>query len=235
MRTILQTRRLAACRALFLAGAGLCSAGWLNAGIVQVASSAALGANDSVLWGQFGPVNMTLLNTNNFTSTKGLAGSIVDGPSNSPQLRDKAIENLTTNPVYDNQYGPPVTINFNSAVSGVGVLMMNEFGSLQPFSYHMQVFNSGGSLGTWNVASPQQNNTPSYIGVLDSLSEITKVIFTVDATSSNSGNYMALDTLNLVDNAGQPTSGVPEPSSIVLAGIGGLILIGSRIVRRRVD
>jgi len=86
-----------------------------------------------------------------------------------------------------------------------------------PFFYHIQVFNSGGSLGTFNRPSSQVANTATYVGVLDTSQEITKVVFTVDATPSNSGNNFALDTLNLNRSSGQP-SPVPEPSSFALMG-----------------
>ena len=217
-------------RLLLYAAMALASAGWLDAGIVQVSSSAALGANDTIVWAQLGTVNLILPNTNNFTSTNGLHGNIVDGLSGVPQLRLNTLYNLLANPVYDNQFGPPVTIHFNTAVFGVGVLTMNDFGSGLPFFYHIQVFNSGGSLGTFDVASPQAANTPTYVGVLDTLPEITSVVFTTDGIEGNGGNYFALDTVNLKDNVS--AAAVPEPDSIVLACLGGIALIGTRLRRR---
>jgi hypothetical protein len=228
-----------------LAAVGLGTAGWLNASLVQVGSSAALGANDSVLWAQLGPVGSEPPATSHFTSTDGLTGTVVSatagGVQGAPALNDNTLYHLTTSPVYDSNYDDhQVTVNFDSPVFGVGVLMMNDFGSTPAFDYHMQVFNSGGSLGTINVASPQVVNTPSYVGVLDSTQEITKVVFSTDGFGANTGDYFALDTLNLKDAVGQTAPGVPnqgpsvpEPSSLTLAGIG-LALAGAGLRHRGV-
>jgi hypothetical protein len=214
-RTLLESKVRAGCRVLLLAGVSLVgSAGCLHAGIVPVNSSGALGANDAVFWSQLGVAGMTLPNSNTLTSVNGLTGSIAQ--STGPQLQTNTA--LVNSPAYDNQFGGPVTVNFNSPVFGVGVLTMNDFGSVLPFFYHIQVFNSGGSLGTFNRPSSQVSNTATYVGVLDTSQEITKVVFTVDATPSNSGNNFALDTLNLNRTSGQPSS-APEPSSFVLMGV----------------
>ncbi len=214
LRTLLESRVRAGCQVLLLAGAVLAgSAGCLHAGIVPVGSGPALGANHFVDWAQLGPANTTLPNSNNFTSDLGLMGSIVDGTG--PRLANNPAV-FGTGLAYDNQFGGPVTVNFNLPVLGVGVRAFNNFGTILPFFYHVQVFNSGGSLGTFDFASPQANNVPTFVAVLDTLPEITKVIYTVDATPSNSGNNFVLSGLSLKVPSSQ--SSVPEPSSFVLMG-----------------
>jgi hypothetical protein len=203
--------------------------GSLRASMVAAGSGAALGGNDNVYWSQLGSAGAILANTNSFTSSGGIGGSIKDN-SGAPQLRDNATYHLNNSPVYENQYAGPVTINFNTAVLGVGVLMMNDFGSAPAFSYHIQAFSAGASLGTFDFASPGVAGTPTYVGVLDTLPEITKVIITTDAFGANSGNYFALDTLNLKDPA--VTASTPEPASFALAAVG-IVVVAIGLRRRQ--
>ena len=80
-----------------------------------------------------------------------------------------------------------VTVNSGGTleVGSGGVLTdahaLTDSGTVTVDSGGVVTVNSGGSLGTFNFASPQQANTPTYLGVLDSLQEITKIVISADA------------------------------------------------------
>ncbi len=118
LRTLLDSKVREGGRILLLAGVSLAgSAGCLHAGIMVVNSSAALGANDAVFWSQLGAAGSILPNSNSFTSVNGLTGSIAQATG--PRLQTNT--SLVNSPAYDNQFGGPVTVNFNLPVLGLGL------------------------------------------------------------------------------------------------------------------
>jgi hypothetical protein len=204
-----------------------------------VTSLASLGANDTVNWGQLGPVGTSP--SNPFTAVSGLGGVTVtvanlgDGgiPTATSQLSNASTYGLPgTLPVLDDQFLGPVTIGFSIPVTGVGFYLADAFGAGPFVSATIQEFDGNTSLGSFTEpATP--GSAILFIGVLDASADVTKIEI---STADNSGdNYFAIDTLNLSDAApvNQIAPSTPEPSTLILTGVALAVVVGRRGFARR--
>lgn len=210
-------------------------AGTASAGSVSlVTSSAALGANDFVLWSQLGSDNTTISNPISAISSDALAvtgslagtnGLIVDvGASWGPPggLLGAGDAMLWAFDNVANTGTGPVTLSFPTGFGAGAAIQADVLGA---FTAQIQLFDGSTSLGTFTETST--NGDAIFIGALDTTAEVTKAVFSLTAAPSGNGLAgFAIDTLYLQDSVV-----TPEPGSIFML-VGGLAAISLKLRRR---
>jgi hypothetical protein len=188
-------------------------------------SRAALGGNDNVDWGQFGPdgstvvvpatANSTLGNTVTVSNAGGLsrfdAGSSWSGGF---AVGDHLL------------YGGAnvMTMEFGSLVAGAGMQLHSNFPG-SPAMANIEAFDAmGSSLGDFDVMigggfGPNDDSAP-FVGVMDSSASIKKLVYTVSGNSFEgfAGNDMDILTGDVV----------PEPASMIALALGAAAMIRRR-------
>jgi hypothetical protein len=205
----------------------------LSLGVAQadflVTSSAALGANDVIDWGQLGPA-FTLV-PSPVTSSLGLdATASTTDPAGLFRLDegtgwlgnfspgDRLLTSNTANYF-------PLTVIFATPVFGAGANI--QLDQHVPFTAFIEAFNGGTSLGIFTedgVSNANDDGSAIFIGVRDPNAEITSVVFGLTTPTDSD---FAINALRI------NTNGVPEPSSFYLL-FGALLLFASRqLIRDR--
>jgi hypothetical protein len=219
--------------------------GTAYAGTLTLETSAiALGANDTVLWGQLGSDSTALSNTFSATSAGSLSvggsfsastGEVVDvgaswGPANGSFADGDAV--LWAN---DGNSGTgPISLTFPT-VRGAGASIQYDVPNVM-FTATLQLFNGGSSLGSVSETSDAAGDA-IFIGALDTVSEVTRALFSVTPATTAGNPYnnpsgdFALDTLNLTTPSNSPSA--PEPGSVFLFGCGMVALFLT--LRRRLS
>jgi hypothetical protein len=209
-----------------------------------VTSLGSLTQNDMVNWGQLG-----------------VAGTAVDGPSapytfaaffsNSGntvlvgtggivELQSPSVESIPgTLLAVNNQFSGPVDILFNTPVSAFGFYIGSAFGGA--FTASVQTTTASNQTANYSEAGGPSSPV-EFIGVQDATADISGII--VSMTNGNGNNYFSFGTLYaenvlplvnpiLPAVAPVPSSGVPEPSTWLLAGSALGVLIGLRYRARK--
>ncbi|HEY2009872.1 MAG TPA: PEP-CTERM sorting domain-containing protein [Rhizomicrobium sp.] len=204
------------------------SAGWAEAGLVQITSPSQLGAYDTVDWATFGSVPSTVftyaaepsgpLTVHINTASGELAiepGSDVGGFLPTDTLLSQLPGNLSDT----------ILVGFSTPVMGVGTQIESLLSG--PFIGQMDVFDSGGnSLGEITVnasTTTAQDGSAPFIGAISTSANIDYVIFSV-----NNGNPSFPKAGDVAIN-GLDFS-VPEPLTLSIFGAG---LAGAVAMRRR--
>jgi hypothetical protein len=197
-----------------------------QAGVVEVTDFASLAANDAIHWGQLGPDFTALPRSVGATTAGGLAVTARTRDS-SGLLRideggswignfspgDKLLNNNST------KYSP-LTIMFATPVFGAGADI--QLDGNQPFTATIRAFDGNRLLGTFTeggVSTQDENGSAIFIGVKDTNAEITRIVFGLSHPPKTDSDF-AIDSLRV------RTSAVPEPSSLILLGLGGQAVAG---------
>lgn len=211
---------------------------------ILVTTVGALGPNDSAGWAQLGSDLTTLNATFTATSTggKSIAGSFAGGAGSDIQVVCPEAPSCSWIPsgtgfaagdsliVTSNGNGGatgPLTLSFPDVLGAGLEIQVDQPGT---FTAQIQAFNGSTPLGTFTEASDAMGD-PVFIGVLDTIPDITKITVGLSACGGLGCNVndFGVDTLELT---AQATSGTPEPSSMLLLGGGLAGLIGWRARRR---
>src|SRR5262245_34543496 len=212
----------------------LFTAAQAQAATIQVGSAGALGANDFFDWGQVrvldgGGNAVAQASQRNVTRQLARTGSISDGGSFTGLVEGTDwIGNFTVgnNVLYTGDPNNPFaaassfTMNFNTAVAGLGLQITSNF--YGAFTASLEVFNGATSLGVFNVAGVMDGNedgTAPFLGALSDAVNINKAVFTL---TSNTGAGLGVNRLLTTDT---PTNGnqVPEPATLGLVGLGAAV------------
>lgn len=215
-----------------LAGMLIVSLGSAMAGtITGVGTRTGLGANDMVLWGDSSMDGMpvgspfAVVSAGGINVSAALAGDLA--------IWEQAglwAYTLAFSPgdilLDSNGNGGPLTIDFNTAVRGVGFNIGSPY--FGPFTGTMQFFGAGNILfGTVNVSGTSQasnDGSAPFLGGTSSLRDITRVVISTSGTSPElTINQMSLLTTD-------PVTAIPEPSTITLVSAA---IVGGVLMRRR--
>ncbi len=216
----------------FLVVGALASASAWAGTLTGVTTLNALGANDSVGWGQLGAAFTTISSPASVTSIHGLSMSLSDGGT--MERTDEGIGNgwdgnfSIGDPLIWNQgNGNNITLDLASPVEAVGAqIQSNQYDS---FVATITAYNGNTVLGTFTEngnATAEEDGSAIFIGLTDTTREITRVSFSA-VDNTHFANDFALDTLYLNDSG---TTGTPEPASLLLAGSA---LVGLALVSRK--
>jgi hypothetical protein len=211
-----------------------------QAATIQVGSAGALGANDFFDWGQVrvldgGGNAVAQASPQNVTSNLARTGSISDGGDFTGLVEGTDwFGNFTVgnNVLYTGDANNPFaaassfTMNFNSAVAGLGLQITSNF--YGAFTASLEVFNGATSLGIFNVAGVMDGNedgTAPFLGALSNAVDINRAVFTL---TSNTGAGLGVNRLLTTDTPFRGNDVVPEPATLGLVGMGVLAAIRRR-------
>ena len=187
-----------------------------HAAPVLVTTTGALGANDSVNWTQlgaegtiFGP-SFSAISSNAVTISGSLAGS------------DGCVAVVGGSTCGWSAGSGPMTLSFASMLGAGLWLQSTAFGA---FTAQIDAFNGSTFLGTFTEAS-NANGDGLFIGVLDTIADITKITVTLQGCAGASCDF-AVNSLLLKETV---SSAVPEPSSLMLVLAS---LLAVPVIRRR--
>lgn len=220
----------------------LCTRAYGSISLITVPSL--LGANDTAVWSQLGADQATIPHSFAATSAGGLAitgtfatstGQVAVTCPATPTCSwttsgtgiaagDSLIWTIDPNANPGND--GPLTLAFPSVFGAGAWIQADEASPVGAFTAQIQAFKGATSLGTVSETS-NTNGDPIFIGVKDSLAEISSLTFSLTAVPANSSNNdFALDTLLLETTA-------PEPDSLVLLALGLMVIAGARLTSGR--
>ncbi len=223
------TGRLGARLALCLVGAATLAAP-ARGGFILVTDRSALGATDSLDWGKLGAPYTTVSSPISTTTTGG-ASTTVAMTGTAFQRRDQG-NGWTGNfspgdAVLWNQGGGPVTLTFKGAgvYAGGAQIQSDTYGA---FTAQIEALDSKGNVlasftrsGTGTNAN---DGSAIFLGIRSTDTPIAEFRFSLTSAVTNPGDF-AINRFDL------STKQAPEPSSLLLAGMGALG--GLTLLRRR--
>jgi hypothetical protein len=203
--------------------------------VVAVNSRAALGATDSIDWGQKGPAFTNLSNPFTALSAGGLSVTVSQATGNT-QRRDEGNGWVGNFALGDHllwtQGGGPLTIDFATPVSAAGAQVQeNIFGTFTGQLNATAYSPSGANLGTATFAglnNGAENNTNPFVGIEDlSGANIASIVFSI---TSPANQDFAINTVSLATSPAVPLPSAAWGGMALLAVIG-LFESGRRLKR----
>lgn len=206
---------------------------------VLVTTAGGISADGTINWGA---PNAILPNPSTFavTGIPGLNATVAQpgGPSFSVDVQSPTSWNgnfTPGDPVLANNAPGPVSITFSSPVAGVGTQIQALFHG--PFTASIQAFDSlNNLLGTFTEPGTSNTNADGsaiFIGILSNTADISRITLSTPIASGLLPGMFGINNPIVQANGSAPTV-VPEPSSVLLWSVVGLVTLGSKWRRRRV-
>ena len=216
----------------------------VQAQVQSVTSRAALGVSDSLDWGSVGAPFSTIGGAFDARLLGGLQ-LVVSQPSAGFELyrqNPAELQSSDQNTGWAGSFAPgdavlytaapgegPITIRFKAPVQGVGAQV--ESGQYGAYTGKIEAFDfSGLSLGSYSMAGvsdSRADNSAVFVGLMSSSANISRVEFSV--TTDRTGD-LAMNQLSVVS---EPiVSIVPEPGTVALFTVGGLVVAAAGFRRR---
>jgi hypothetical protein len=205
-----------------------------KAGLVLVSNPADLAANDSVDWGQLGPDGAVSPSPTVVLSATGLAITVATDDPNGLLRLDEGNgwignflpgEMLLTN---NSATYSPLTFNFATPVSGVGANIQRD--PRGTFKATVSAYAGTTLLGTFTEdgeSNDFEDGSAIFLGIKGTELVITRVVFgLVTATPPEPNADFAINSLRI--------AAVPEPRTLVPAGIAAVVGLGMAWRRRRI-
>jgi hypothetical protein len=198
------------------------------ASVVAVTMPGALGANDSLDWGQLGPDITTVTGPVDVLSALGYTVNVSNGTNDLWSLQQGNSWNGNFNPgdnLLYNQATGPVALVFLIPIRGFGArFQSSDFG---PFSIFITAFDathtSLGSATIDGVSDGAADGSAAFLGLLSTSADISSV--EVNVQVGRTDNAFALGSLSIAE-------AVPEPSTMLLA-FGGMLAVVARKFKTR--
>lgn len=230
-----------AARVILLGTFLLSAAAYSNPGVISLATSpAAMGANDSVTWGQLGADGAAIANTfsatsanfdaitGGFSSTVGMVATAGSswGPATGAFANNDALIWSFDNGT--NSGTGPLTISFPAGFGAGAAIQADAAGQ---FTAQIQLYSGLTSLGAESISSDLSGDA-IFIGAVNTVADVTSAVFSLTSagSSADTANRLGdftIDTLSLQN----PVFATPEPGAIFLLGVG-LIVLGPGLRRR---
>jgi PEP-CTERM motif len=194
-----------------------------RASLTEVTSRASLGGTDFVDWGTLGVPFTTISNPFTITSNGGVTLSVSQVGANNFERRDQGNG-------WNGNFAPgdhllwtagangPVTMSYTvGGVSAIGTQLQSDaFGA---FTATITAFDSSNNvLGSFTEngnSTPNADNTAIFLGVTSSSADIFKITYSV---TSGLGQDFGMNQLDFTSGP----SSTPEPSTLAIAGLGGI-------------
>jgi len=211
---------------------GTFATGPANAGLIQVGTRAAIGADLTVNWGLFGPAGTVL---SCFCSqTAGPIDVHINGSSGELDRFDEGTDYTGNFAKGDQLLSQPflsdiMTVGFSAPIFGFGT-QIQPLGYTGAFTAYITVLLNDGPNQTFTVtgnSTTAEDNSAPFIGLTSSVADITAIQFLVDIGNANFPKEGAL-AINQMDV--DVAHAVPEPLTFSLFGAG---LAGLAVMRRR--
>ncbi|WP_165251027.1 hypothetical protein [Paludisphaera soli] len=214
-----------------------------RAGLVQVLSRADLAGNDLIDWGTLGSNGDLVSNPVEATSAGGLRATVskraangdfqvlVQGATNGWAGNFSPGETVLWTNNYPDAAPNAITMDFASGVAGVG-MNFQQANALATFTAEMAAFDAaGGLLGVFSATGASNANNDGsavFLGLKSTEANIHRVVFYLTAAPFNYIGSYGVNQVSLL----RPAAAVPEPSAIVSAALGALLIAGGRLVAR---
>ncbi len=212
--------------------------------IVFENSSAALGANDSVVWSQLGSDGTVIPHAYSAISVGGkpISGTYA-GTTGLVAVACPAVPSCSWGPVVGIAAGDYLDWSFDGSSGlgtgpdtftvptgfGVGAIISADVQAGTMYTARLELFNGNTSLG-FVTQSSDANGDAFFLGALDTTGpNVNKAVFSLTAINGGGdlGDF-ALDTLSLKN---QVVTGIPEPATCFLMGAA-LLAFGWKLKRR---
>ncbi len=206
-----------------------------KAGIIFAESPSALGSNDSIDWGQFA-TDSTFPSPAAFTSVNGITGIASTSDPNGffrPVVPISWTSGFLPGDKILNTNGftyHPIVLAFDTPLSGVGAYVDDDL-TITGFTASISAYSGDTLLGSFTASGSNTGfGTVPFLGVLDDTAEITKVVFEITDTGSFPPLDMAIGAVAINTDS---CSMVPEPGSLLSAGVGLLLAAGTAAYSKR--
>jgi hypothetical protein len=216
----------------------------VRADITFVSSRSALGGTDQVDWGALGPVfnfapNPFTVMSSGGVSVTGSKPTVPDPLLNMFQRRDEQPTEWFGNfaigdkLLWTQTSGGPLTLKFDVGVNAAGTQIQPDFFANSPFTAQIDALDAAGnvlaSFTASGLSNHNEDNSALFLGVHSDQFDIFGVRFSLVPAAGPQD--FAINGLSF--NATPSGTGVPEPGSLALLGLGVLGLAGWRARRQR--